>query len=191
MYNNIGDCMKVRIGVSNRHVHLTKDDFNILFGDIELIKDKDLYQPNQFASIYKVSIKTEKNELKNVRVLGPFRDYTQVEISKTDAYTLGINPPIRTSGDLKGSEVVTIVGPKGTVCKECCIIANRHIHITKEDKEKYNLNDKLCVEVGNQKKSILYDVYLKVSDNSNMEMHIDTDDANGNFVKTGDEGEIK
>lgn len=191
MYNNIGDCMKVRIGVSNRHVHLTKDDFNILFGDIELIKDKDLYQPNQFASIYKVSIKTEKNELKNVRVLGPFRDYTQVEISKTDAYTLGINPPIRTSGDLKGAEIVTIVGPNGTVCKECCIIANRHIHITKEDKEKYNLSDKVCVEVGNQKKSILYDVYLKISNNSNMEMHIDTDDANGNFVKTGDEGEIK
>ena len=105
--------MKVRIGVSNRHVHLKKDDFIKLFGEVELIKDKDLYQPGLFASIYKVTIKTLKNEIKNVRVIGPFRDYTQIEISKTDAYTLGLNPPIRTSGDLDGSEVVTLVGPRG------------------------------------------------------------------------------
>ena len=101
--------MKVRIGVSNRHVHLKEEDFKKLFGDVVLEKDKDLYQPNQFASIYKLTIKTLKNEIKNVRVLGPFRSYTQIEISKTDAYTLGLNPPIRTSGDLDGSEVVTLI----------------------------------------------------------------------------------
>lgn len=183
--------MNVRIGVSNRHVHLKKDDFVKLFGDIELIKDKDLFQPSQFASIYKVTIKSEKSEIKNVRVLGPFRDYTQIEISKTDAYALGLNPPVRTSGDLIGSEVVTLVGPVGSIVTNGCIIADRHIHITKEDKDKYGLADSVSVLVGNDKKACLYDVHLKVSPDSKMEMHIDTDDANGNFVKTGDDGEIK
>lgn len=183
--------MNVRIGVSNRHVHLKKDDFIKLFGNIDLEIDKELYQPGQFASKCRVTIKTSKSELNNVRVMGPFRNYTQVEISKTDAYILGLNPPVRTSGDLYDSEVVTLVGPSGSLVTNGCIIADRHIHITEEDKKKYNLDDSLCVEVGNVKKSILYDVHLKISPESRMEMHIDTDDANGNFVKTGDEGEIK
>ncbi len=183
--------MNVRIGVSNRHVHLKKDDFIKLFGNIDLEIDKELYQPGQFASKCRVTIKTSKSELNNVRVMGPFRNYTQVEISKTDAYILGLNPPVRTSGDLDDSEVVTLVGPSGSLVTNGCIIADRHIHITEEDKKKYNLDDSLCVEVGNVKKSILYDVHLKISPESRMEMHIDTDDANGNFVKTGDEGEIK
>ena len=183
--------MNVRIGVSNRHVHLKKDDFIKLFGNIDLEIDKELYQPGLFASKCRVTIKTSKSELNNVRVMGPFRNYTQVEISKTDAYILGLNPPVRTSGDLDDSEVVTLVGPSGSLVTNGCIIADRHIHITKEDKKKYNLDDSLCVEVGNVKKSILYDVHLKISPESRMEMHIDTDDANGNFVKTGDEGEIK
>lgn len=183
--------MNVRIGVSNRHVHLKKDDFIKLFGNIDLEIDKELYQPGQFASKCRVTIKTSKSELNNVRVMGPFRNYTQVEISKTDAYILGLNPPVRTSGDLDDSEVVTLVGPSGSLVTNGCIIADRHIHITEEDKKKYNLDDALCVEVGNVKKSILYDVHLKISPESRMEMHIDTDDANGNFVKTGDEGEIK
>lgn len=183
--------MNVRIGVSNRHVHLKKDDFVKLFGNIDLEIDKELYQPGQFASKCRVTIKTSKSELNNVRVMGPFRNYTQVEISKTDAYILGLNPPVRTSGDLDDSEVVTLVGPSGSLVTNGCIIADRHIHITEEDKKKYNLDDALCVEVGNVKKSILYDVHLKISPESRMEMHIDTDDANGNFVKTGDEGEIK
>ena len=183
--------MNVRIGVSNRHVHLKKDDFIKLFGNIDLEIDKELYQPGQFASKCRVTIKTSKSELNNVRVMGPFRNYTQVEISKTDAYILGLNPPVRTSGDLDDSEVVTLVGPSGSLVTNGCIIADRHIHITEEDKKKYNLDDALCVEVGNVKKSILYDVHLKISPESRMEMHIDTDDANGNFVKTCDEAEIK
>ena len=183
--------MKVRIGVSNRHVHLTRDDFVKLFGNIDLEIDKELYQPGQFASKCRVTIKTSKSVINNVRVMGPFRNYTQIEISKTDAYILGLNPPVRTSGDLDGSEVVTLVGPNGSLVTSGCIIADRHIHITVEDKKKYNLNDSLRVELGNVKKSILYDVHLKISPESRMEMHIDTDDANGNFVKTGDEGEIK
>ncbi len=183
--------MKVRIGVSNRHVHLKKDDFIKLFGDINLDVDRYLYQNGQFASKCKVIVKTDKNEIKNVRVLGPFRDYTQIEISKTDAYTLGINPPIRTSGDLEDSEVVTLIGPKGSIRTNGCIIPNRHIHISLEDKIKYNLADTLKVEIGTIKKSLFYDVKLRISPESKMEMHIDTDDGNGNLVKTGDEGEIK
>lgn len=183
--------MRVRIGVSNRHVHLKKEDFIKLFGNDNLEVDKELYQPGQFASKCKVTVKTTKNEIKNVRVIGPFRDYTQIEISRTDAYTLGLNPPVRISGDLNESEVVTLVGPCGELVTNGCIIADRHIHISEEDVKKYNLTDTLMVEIGSTKKSILYGVHLKISPGSKMEMHIDTDDANGNLVKTGDEGEIK
>lgn len=183
--------LNVRIGVSNRHVHLRKDDFVKLFGDVDFKLDKDLYQTGQFASIYRVTVRTKKGKLMNVRVLGPFRDYTQVEISRTDAYKLGINPPVRSSGDLDGSSVVTLIGPHGCIVTNGCIIADRHIHISPEDKEKYGLSDNLSVMVGNVKKSILYDVHLKVAPGSKLEFHIDTDDANGNLVKTGDYGEIK
>ena len=133
--------MKVSIGVSNRHVHLTKEHLEILFGSgYELKKKVDINQPGQFASTDVVTIKTEKSEIDRVRVLGPIRDYTQVEISKTDSYTLGLNPPIRDSGDLKGSAPITIMGPIGRVdLEEGCIIANRHIHITPKQMEYYNL----------------------------------------------------
>ena len=108
--------MKISIGVSNRHVHLTKEHLNILFGEgYGLEKKNDLTQPGQFASTALVTIKTEKSEISNVRVLGPVRPYTQVEISKTDAYKLGLNPPVRNSGDLKDSAPITIVGPNGSV----------------------------------------------------------------------------
>lgn len=183
--------MKVKIGVSNRHIHLKKEDFEKLFGNIEFVKDKDLVQPNEFASIHKLTIKTEKNEIKNVRVLGPFRPYTQVEVSRTDAYALGINPPVRESGDLENSEVVTLIGPNGELKTSGCILANRHIHISKEDKEKYNLNDVVNVELQTEKGGILYNVFLKEKEGAVFEMHIDTDDANANLIKSGDEGEIK
>ena len=183
--------MKVKIGVSNRHVHLKKEDFEKLFGNIEFVKDKDLVQPNEFASMHKLTIKTDKNEIKNVRVLGPFRNYTQVEVSRTDAYTLGINPPIRESGDLENSEVVTLIGPNGELKTSGCIIANRHIHISKEEKEKYNLNNVVNVELQTEKGGILYNVFLKEKEGAVLEMHIDTDDANANLIKSGDEGEIK
>ena len=103
----VGDTMKVNIGISNRHVHLTKEDVEILFGH-DLTKLRDLVQAGQYACHELVTIKTEKDQIENVRVLGPTRNYTQVEISKTDAYKLGLNPPIRTSGDLANSENITI-----------------------------------------------------------------------------------
>ncbi len=193
-YNDNGDYMKVSIGVSNRHVHLKEEDFKTLFGnDAVLEKKKALTQPNQYASNSLVSIKTDKSTIENVRVLGPLRDYTQVEISKTDAYKLGLNPPVRNSGDLQDSENITIIGPNGTIAAHnSCIIATRHIHILPEQLKQYNLEGKetVNVKINGEKGGIITNVYLKAADNSFFEMHLDTDDANAHLIKNGDIGEI-
>lgn len=188
----MGDAMKVKIGVSARHVHLTKEDFEYLFGMSELTKYRDLTQKGEFAANEKVTIKTNKGEFNNVRILGPFRSYTQVEISKTDAYVLGINPPIRSSGDLSNSETITICNGDKMITKECCIIANRHLHVNNSDLIKYNLKDKECVKIkiGGIKGAVLDNVYIKSSDNYVLECHLDLDDANANLINNGDEGEI-
>ena len=186
--------MKVSIGVSNRHVHLTKEHLSVLFGEsYELVKKNDLNQPGQYASTALVTIKTDKNEINNVRVLGPVRSYTQVEISKTDSYVLGLNPPIRNSGDLKDSELITIIGPKGSVTiDEGCIIAARHIHILPNQMKVYGLEgrDKVNVKINGEKGGIITNVYLKVSNDAFFELHLDTDDANAHLIKNGDMGEI-
>ena len=183
--------MKISVGVSNRHVHLTKEDLNILFGNnYELNKKVNINQPEQFAALETVTIKTDKDKIENVRILGPIRNYTQVEISKTDAYKLGINPPLRDSGDLENSEVVTIIGPNGSVTKPCCIIVRRHIHVTKEEKIKYNLPDVVNVKVSGKRGAILEEVYVKVGEKSYFEMHIDTDEANALGINNNDIVEI-
>ena len=186
--------MKVSIGVSNRHVHLTKEHLEILFGkNYELKKKVDINQPGQFAATDVVTIKTDKSEIKNVRILGPIRNYTQVEISKTDSYTLGLNPPVRDSGDLKGSEAITIIGPNGSIdLEEGCIIPNRHIHITRNQAEYYGLagTEKVDVKIFGEKGGIINNVYVKVTDEAFFELHIDTDDANSHLIKNGDIGEI-
>lgn len=186
--------MKISIGVSNRHVHLNREHLNILFGDgYELEKKSDLTQPGQYASTALVTIKTNKSEIEKVRVLGPIRNYTQVEISKTDAYKLGLNPPVRNSGDLTGSESITIIGPNGSVdINEGCIIAARHIHILPEQIKAYGLEGKEVVNVklNGEKGGIITNVYLKPSNEAYLELHLDTDDANAHLIKNGDIGEI-
>ena len=184
--------MEVILGISNRHVHLTEDDYHILFGDEPLGVVKELVQPGQFSSDKKVSIKTEKRTIDNVRVLGPLRSYTQVEISKTDSFSLGINPPIRNSGDLDGAEIVTIVGPNGEVSKPCCIIANRHLHISPKQRETFDLVgvEKVKVKINSEKTTIFEDVFIKEDPNFTLEVHLDTDDGNGSLAKTGDMVEI-
>lgn len=186
--------MKVGIGVSNRHVHLKKDDLEKLFGkDYNLEIDKEMSQPGQFASKSFVDLKTQKNIIKHVRIVGPLREYTQVEISKTDAYFLGLNPPVRDSGDLKKSESITLVGPKGELyLNEVCIIADRHIHITPKQMDLYNLKERDIVNVKlyGEKGGIITNVHLKVQEKSFFELHLDTDDANAHLVKQGDIGEI-
>lgn len=180
--------MKVQLGVSNRHIHLSLEDYKILFGDTKIEKIKDLVQPGEFATNLVVEIKTEKAIIGKVRFLGPIRPYTQVEISKTDCYTLGIDAPVRGSGDLNGAAQVTIIGPCGSVTKKCAIIANRHLHLNHNDRIKLGLDgiDKISVKVGQEKSSVLNDVYVKETLNGALELHLDTDDANANLLKTGD-----
>ena len=184
--------MKVLLGVSNRHVHLTNEDYKILFGDEPLGKVKDLVQPGQFSSDKKVTIKTEKRAIENVRLLGPLRSYTQVEISKTDSFALGLNPPMRNSGDLEGAETITIIGTVGEITKPCCIIANRHLHINPTQRQELGLVgvEKVCARIDGEKHTVFEDVYIKESPDFTLELHLDTDDGNGSLGKTGEEVEI-
>lgn len=186
--------MKVSIGISNRHVHLKKDDLVSLFGEnYQLEKIRDLHQPGQYASKETVTISSAKGQINNVRVIGPIRAYTQVEISRTDAYQLGINPPIRESGDILGSTPISIIGPNGRIdLKEGCIIPTRHIHITPKQMELYGLEGKKTVDVllQGEKGGILHNVNLKVAEDSYFELHLDTDDANAHLVTSTDLAEI-
>lgn len=185
--------MKVPVGVSARHVHLTKEVYMKLFGydNLEILRYLD--QPTQFASTSVVTIRCGENEISNVRVLGPFRDYNQAEISRTDAYKLNVNPPVRASGNVSGSVPVTIIGPIGEVSlKEGLIFANRHIHITPNEVIKYGLDnvDKVCIKVDGEKGGVFKNVYLKVSEDAGFRLHLDTDDANAFNLKDDDEVEI-
>ena len=186
--------MDVKVGVSNRPVHLCERDLKILFGeDYNLEVKKMLVQPGEFASNSVVTIKTDKSEISNVRVLGPIRSYTQVEVSKTDAFKLGINPPVRDSGDLAGSAGITIIGPNGSIdLSEGCIIATRHIHITPAQVHEFGFDGlkSVDVRVPGEKGGVLCNVSLKVSPNYAFEMHIDTDDANAHLISSGDILEI-
>lgn len=183
---------KIKIGVSNHHVHLTEETYNKLFST-PIKKKSDLNQTGEFASEQIVTIKTEKSEIRNVRVLGPFRNYNQVEVSRTDAYQLGINPPVRKSGDLDNSETVTIIGELGEVTlPNSCIIANRHVHMNPEVAKQFGVVDNAQVKliVNGDKACILF-ANVKISDNGYYEAHIDFDDANAAGLKSGDEVEIE
>ncbi len=185
--------MLVKIGVSARHVQLTKEDVKILLGDDYVLSKKvDLSQPGQYACNEQVIIKGPKGSIERVRILGPQRDKTQVEISKTDTFSLGINPSVRNSGDLDGASEITIVGPKGEVTKNAAIIASRHIHATKEDAKKYGFEGKEFVSlvVKGEKPGILENVYVRISDKFSLEVHLDTDDANAFLIKNGDEADL-
>ena len=185
-----GDDKQIKIGVSNRHVHLSREDLDTLFGKgFELTKKKTL-MGREFASEQLVTlVGPSKKTIENVRVLGPVRKHTQVEISRTDTFVLKVSPPVRPSGDIKGSEKIVIVGPKGVVyLNEGVIIANRHIHLTPEYAEKHGIKDGDYVDVmvSSIKPTKFFDVQVRVRDDFNVEMHIDTDDANAAGLKNGD-----
>lgn len=185
--------MKINIGVSARHVHVTKDDLKILFGeDFELTKKVDLTQPGQYACNEQVVLKGPKGTIERVRILGPERGETQVEISRTDSFALGIKPPVRNSGDLNGASEVTIIGPNGEITKNAAIIAARHVHATKEDAVKYGFDGKefVSLKVGGEKGGVLENVYVRISDSFYYEAHLDTDDANAFLINNGDEAEL-
>jgi putative phosphotransacetylase len=181
--------LTVPVGVSARHVHLTREHMDILFGPgSELTKKKEL-MGGQFAAEECVTILGGKlNAIEKVRILGPLRSKTQVEISKTDAIKLAVKAPVRESGKIDGSAPITIVGPKGVVAlKEGCIIAKRHIHMSTEDAERFGLrdNDKVDVKVTGDRGGIFSDVQVRVDKSYTLEMHIDTDEANALGVECG------
>ena len=177
--------MKIKVGISNRHVHLTREDVNILFGEnYELTPRNYLDQPGQFATAETVSLKTNKNIKENVRIVGPIRPYTQVEILESDKEYFGINPPVRNSGDLDNSERITIIGPNGEITKDnICIIANRHIHINTRDKKDFKEDEIVKVEFNNK---ILDNVHIKIADNYALAFHINKDDALINNMENND-----
>ncbi|HPE68464.1 MAG TPA: phosphate propanoyltransferase [Thermotogota bacterium] len=182
---------KIMAGVSARHLHVSENDLKILFGeDARLTPVKDLGQPGQYACAEKVSVVGPKGSFEGVRILGPTRKSTQVEVSRTDAFKLGINPPVRDSGDVAGSPGAKLVGPKGEVdLSQGVIIAKRHIHMTTEDAGKLGVKDKQLVSVfcdTQDRKAVLMDVLVRVSDSYALEFHVDTDEANAVNLKTGD-----
>lgn len=180
----------VPVGVSNRHIHLTKADLAVLFGEgYELTPLKDLSQPGQFACKETLTlVGSSLRPIENVRVLGPLRGKSQVEISATDSYVLKVKPPVRESGNVVGSAGVTIVGPKGVVqLKEGCIIANRHIHMSPSDAASFRVKDgdTVTVDVEGKRRTRWYDVQVRVSPDFRLEMHVDTDDANAAGIGNG------
>ncbi len=180
----------VPVGVSNRHIHLSAADVETLFGaGYELTPLKDLSQPGQFACKETLTIiGPSLRPIENVRVLGPVRKASQVEISRTDSFVLKVKPPVRESGDIVGSAPVTIVGPKGVVTlKEGCIIANRHIHMSVEEGAAFGLKDGdyVTVDVDGERRTTFYDVQVRVNAAFRLEMHIDTDDANAAGIGNG------
>jgi putative phosphotransacetylase len=173
----------IPIAISARHCHLNEEDFYHLFGrEAVLQKWKELSQPGQFAAQQVLMIKGARGQIDKVRVLGPFRTATQIEISQTDAIKLGVTPPIRLSGDLEKSESITLIGPHGTRHKkQGLIIAQAHIHMGVSDAVAFNVQDKEIVTVeicGDVRHLQLMNVVVRVSPEFVLEMHVDTDEAN-------------
>ncbi|MCR4590756.1 MAG: phosphate propanoyltransferase [Lachnospiraceae bacterium] len=180
----------VPVGVSARHIHLTQEAVEQLFGEgYHLTKKKEL-MGGQFAANEQCTIVGLKlRAIENVRILGPVRSFNQVEVSKTDAMKLGINAPLRNSGDIKGSAPVALVGPKGAIyLHEGCIVAARHIHMSPADAAAAGVKDKdvVSVKADNERGTSFENVLIRVDPEFTLEMHIDTDEANASGIKQGD-----
>ena len=187
--------MKFLVETSARHVHVTKEDLATLFGEgYELTPKKDLSQPGQFACEERVTVVGPKRELKGVSILGPCRKATQVELSLTDARSIGVAAPIRESGDLEGSAPCKLIGPKGEVeIAQGVIAAKRHIHATLAEAEALGVKngDIVSVKLETEGRSLIFgDVVVRASDSYAMAMHIDTDESNAASCPRDAEGEI-
>ncbi|MBP3426644.1 MAG: phosphate propanoyltransferase [Clostridia bacterium] len=186
---------KVLVETSARHVHVTREHLNILFGEgYELTVKKMLSQPGQYASAERIDVVGPKKTLAGVSILGPVRPETQVELSLTDARSIGVTAPVRESGQIKGSGACKLVGPKGEVeISEGVIVAKRHIHMTKADAAEFGLEDKqvVSVKVDSEGRSLIFgDVVVRVSDSYALAMHIDTDESNAAAMAPGTMGEV-
>jgi putative phosphotransacetylase len=169
-------------------MHVSRGILDRLFGEgFQLTKLRDLGQPGEFASEQTVTLVGRSTKaIERVRVLGPLRTYTQVELSGTDAVRLGIDPPVRRSGELVGSESVTVVGPAGSVClKEGAILATRHVHMTERDAREHGVSDgdRVRIRFTGDRALVLENVLIRVGKNSALELHLDTDDANAAGVR--------
>lgn len=185
---------KVPVGLSNRHLHLSHGDIEILFGKgHQLSNMKDLKQPGQYACNEKVDLVGPKGTIKNVRVLGPARGESQVEVSISDSFILGVDPPVRDSGDLAGSPGVQLVGPCGTVTLDKGVIAaSRHIHMHSDEAAVFGLKDKdiVSVLVDGKRGIVFNNVLVRVSPSFALEFHVDMDEGNAAGMKNGMEVEV-
>lgn len=179
----------ITTNISNRHIHLSKDDMEILFGKgYQLTKKKDLMQPGEHACEEVLTLVGPKNSIERVRILGPVRKRTQIEVSVSDAIKLGIEVCIRLSGDLAGSQPIKVVGPAGTLdLKEGCIVAKRHIHFSAKDAEFYGVanGDLLSLKAEGERGLIFNNVVARVSDKMELECHLDIEEANAAHIKNG------
>lgn len=182
----------IPVGVSNRHIHLSQEDWDTLFGKgVNPRKFRSVVQPGFYACYEVMTIEGPKGKLDNVRLIAPHRPGTQVEISKTDANALGAKPPVRDSGKLDGSAPVKITGPKGTIeLKQGLILARRHIHFAPKEAQEFGIQDGDVVRVragiGGERELVFEQVLCRISDKFALEFHLDTDEANASLVKTGD-----
>lgn len=182
--------MKVAIGVSAKHIHLTKEVLEILFGKgYELTKLKDLKQPNQYAAQETIKIIGKKSEFPKVRILGPLRKYNQFELSVTDCFALGVQPTVRESGFVEDTDEVTLVGPVGEYkLTSGVIVAARHIHLCLETaaREGVTNGDFLTAYIEGERGGVLHNVLARVGHNHADEIHVDTDESNAFEIKNGD-----
>ncbi|GAA0380357.1 phosphate propanoyltransferase [Bacillus horti] len=181
---------KIPVGISNRHIHLSSAHLASLFGEgYELQELKPLSQPGQYAAQETVTIVGAKGEIGNVRILGPIRPKTQIEISKTDSFKLGVAPPVRDSGDTAGSPGLKVVGPKGEVeLEEGVIIAARHIHFHPSDAKSFGVadGDKVSIRTQGERSVVFENVLCRVHEQYALDCHLDTDEGNAAGLKTGE-----
>lgn len=189
-FNPAPRVLEIPIGISNRHVHLSREDMDTLFGSgSTLTRMKAVKQPGQYAAEETVTLRGPKGQIANVRVLGPLRRATQIEISVSDSFTLGVKAPVRMSGDLESSPGIEIIGPRGSIRKtEGTIVAWRHIHISPAQARQFGLLDgmEIGVEVTGQRGGVLSHVVVRVSEDAVLEMHIDVEEANSVGLRNGD-----
>lgn len=185
---------KLPIALSNRHVHVSKEDLEVLFGEsYKLTPVKDLSQPGQYACEEKVDLIGPKRTIKGVRILGPTRSQSQVEVSLSDGFTLGVNVPIKGSGSLKGTPGVTLKGPKGEVkLEEGLIAASRHIHMSVDDAKDFGVEDNQIVSIKTEgpRSLVFNNVLVRVREDFALEMHVDIEEGNAAGVKNCEEVEI-
>lgn len=190
VFEKLKDALFIELEASGRHVHLTRDAVNRLFGEgYHLTPVKELSQPGQFMCRERVAISTEKGTIKNVAILGPERPEVQVEVSKTDCIALGVNPPVRQSGDTGGSPGIVITGEKGSITASTgLIVAQRHVHMTPEDAKKFGVRQDEIVRLKTftSRPLIFDDVVIRVSDKFRTYIHIDYDEANACGFTKGD-----